>query len=85
VPSIGEWPLVGSTLAAATERAVTAGSDVALVGTTYLPDRGVLLCLFEAGDVAAIDDVLAAANLPALRVDAAVDVGSPLTRGEPRT
>jgi hypothetical protein len=78
--STADWPLVEATLTAATERARTRGDAVHWVATTYLEERGIVRCTFEADAAATVRSVLDSANLPAARIEAVGD----LSRLDPR-
>ena len=49
-----------------------AGARIYYLGSTFLPDDGACLCLFEARDRALVEDLNREANLPFLRVRAAM-------------
>jgi hypothetical protein len=72
--STDDWPLVEATLLAATERARGHGHAIHWLDTTYLPERGVVRCTFEADAAATVRSLLDAANLPAVRIEAVADL-----------
>jgi hypothetical protein len=70
--SLDDWPLLRSMLAAASERVAGRGELVRCLSGTYLPDDGRLLCLFTGPSVESVRGVLAATNLPLVRIRAAI-------------
>jgi hypothetical protein len=71
---LDDWPLLHSMLATAGERLAVRGEAVRFLRGTYLPDDSQLLCLFKAPTAESVRGVLAAANLQAVRIGAAVDL-----------
>jgi hypothetical protein len=71
---VADWPLLRSVLAEAALRLTGRGDTVRFVRTTYLPERGTLECVFLAENVATVRGMLDAANLPALRIEPAVEL-----------
>ena len=74
---LDDWPLLHSMLEAAGERLAVRGEPVRFQRGTYLPDDSRLLCLFKAPTAESVRGVLAAANLQAVRIGAAVDLPYP--------
>jgi hypothetical protein len=71
---LDDWPLLRSMLEAAGERLAVRGEPVRFLRGTYLPEDSRLLCLFKAPTAESVRGVLAAANLQAVRIGAAVDL-----------
>lgn len=71
---LDDWPLLHSMLATAGDRLAVRGEPVQFIRGTYLPDDSRLLCLFKAPTAESVRGVLAAANLQAVRIGAAVDL-----------
>ncbi|WP_418317250.1 DUF4242 domain-containing protein [Piscinibacter sakaiensis] len=61
--------------AIATTRQMTAdGTPVRYVRSTFVPDSGCCMCLFEAGDAAAVEKANRSANIPFDRIVEAYDL-----------
>jgi hypothetical protein len=73
---LDDWPLLRSVLAEAALRLTGRGESVRFVRTTFLPERGTLVCVFLAENVATVRGMLDAANLPALRIEPAIELPS---------
>lgn len=82
---IGETPMVDIFgMSAASHRCAAEmreeGDRIYYLGSTYLPDEGLCLCLFEAKTAEVVADHSRAARLPVQRIVSAVAFGSPALR-----
>jgi len=76
LPGITMEALAGAQRAAiaTSERLSAAGAPVRYLRSTFLPEEGRCLCLFEAGDPARVREVNEAAGLPFSRIVEALDL-----------
>jgi hypothetical protein len=68
-------------LAAAQQRAIRTAADMSAAGTpiryirsTFVPDSGQCMCLFESGDAQAVEALNRQAEIPFTRVQPALDL-----------